>query len=693
VPDSGGPLTSAGRLTGAGSLTGAGPLTGAVRRGGRTARSRVLFGPIETNLAAGRALSAGHTAFYALRAAGGAGMIVTETASVHESDWPYERAPLASACGPGWADVVAACRPHGSLVLAALGHAGGQGSSAYHQRALWAPSRVADVVSREVPLAMERPELDELIAGFAAAAALAGSVGCDGVELNAGQHSILRQFLSGLTNHRADGYGSDRGRLLREVLTAVRAALPDGTLLGLRLCADELAPWGGITPADTTALLPSLAPLLDYVVPVRGSALRLSATRPDGHTPPGFNRALAAAVRAALRGAGSALPVVLQGSVVDVGMACAALAEDTADLVEMTRAQLADPALVSLARAGTPERIRPATLSNQHSSVRDPRNPVISDEGEPGTGFEEAPPAVPGGPAGGSVLVRGAGPGGRTGGSVLVVGAGPAGLEAARVSALRGHRVRLVERAVLLGGASRLAAALPGRARFGLLVDWWERELARLGVDVRTGSEVDAAALGVATRDGVRVLLCTGSRPSPPAFRVGPGVLVRPAAAFQTDVLAEGPVPAADAVRAALPAAADVVVHDPIGDWTGVGVAEQVAAAGLRCVLVTPDPVAGTQLARTGDLADANARLRRAGVSRELYSTLRAVADGRAELEDVHTGLRRTVPCTAVIDCAHRLPEDTLWLGRPDLPRAGDCVAPRTVYEAVLEGRRAAQYP
>jgi 2,4-dienoyl-CoA reductase-like NADH-dependent reductase (Old Yellow Enzyme family) len=708
-------------LTGAVQLTDAVELTGAVRLGGRTAPSRVLFGPIETNLAAGRALSAGHTAFYARRAAGGAGVIVTETASVHGSDWPYERAPLASACGPGWAAVVAACRQHGSLVLAGLGHAGGQGSSAYHQRVLWAPSRVADVVSREVPLAMERREFDELIAGFAAAAALAGSTGCDGVELNAGQHSILRQFLSGLTNHRADGYGSDRGRLLREVLTAVRAALPDGALLGLRLCADELAPWGGITPADTAALLPSLAPLLDYVVPVRGSALSGSATRPDGHTPSGFNRTLTAAVRATLRGAGSTLPVVLQGSVVDLGLARGALADGTADLVEMTRAQLADPSLVAFARAGTPERIRPATLSNQHSRVRDPRNPVISDEGEPGTGFESTEPAVPDGRAGRSLASgglagmptvvggragRSVASGRRAGGDVLVVGGGPAGLEAARVSALCGHRVRLVERGALLGGAVRLAAALPGRARFGLLADWWQRELARLGVEVRTGTEVGAEALDAATRDGVRVLLCTGSRPSPPVFPVGPGVLVRSAAAFQADVLAAagavsppgavspaGAVPPVGAARAVLPAGADVVVHDPVGDWTGVGVAEQVAAAGLRCALVTPDPVAGTLLARTGDLADANARLQRAGVARELYSTLRAVLDGRAELEDVHTGSRRSVPCTVVIDCAHRLPEDTLWLANPDLPRAGDCVAPRTVYEAVLEGRRAAQHP
>ena len=726
-----------------------GGLTAPVRVGERWAPSRVVFGPIETNLAAGRALSGRQVAFYARRAAGGAGVIVTEIASVHDSDWPYERAPLASACGPGWVELVAACRPHGTLVLAGLGHAGGQGSSAYHQRALWGPSRVPDVVSREVPYAVEQPEIDELVDGFAAAAGLAVAAGCHGVEVNAGQHSILRQFLSVLTNRRTDGYGTDRARLLREVLTAVRGALGDGAVLGLRLCADELAPWGGIGRTHTEALAPALAPLVDYLVPVRGCALTVSATRPDGHTAPGFNRELTTALRALLHaGTGSPPSVVLQGSVVDVGLASAALADGTADLVEMTRAQLADADLVARVRAGQPERIRPNTLTNQHSSVRDPRNLIISDDGEPGTGYEAGEPGfAESGFAGGAPGFVGGAPavvGGERSGagwSVLVVGGGPAGLEAARMAALQGYRVRLVERAALLGGALRLAAALPGRARYGLLVDWWERELRRLGVAVRTGTAIGVAELDAAVGDGVEVVLCTGSRPSPPAFEVGPGVLVRSAADFQVDVLAAGrlgtgevgpgelvpdPLTAgesaaegsaagefvagefvaegsaagesvagepvaghmAGAVRAVLPVGADVVVHDPVGDWTGVGVAEQVAAAGLRCALVTPDPVAGTQLDRTGDLADANTRLQRAGVARELYATLLGVRDGRAELVDVHTGARRTVPCTVVLDCAHRLPEDTLWLARPELARAGDCVAPRTVHEAVLEGRR-----
>ena len=139
--------------------------------GSSTAPSRVVFGPHETNLGRGRALSDRHVAYYQARAAGGAGLVVTETASVHRSDWPYERAPLAEVCGPGWSAVAGACRPHGTLVLAGLGHSGSQGSSANSQSVMWAPSPVADVISREMPVAMEPSDIDELVMAFGNAAA------------------------------------------------------------------------------------------------------------------------------------------------------------------------------------------------------------------------------------------------------------------------------------------------------------------------------------------------------------------------------------------------------------------------------------------------------------------------------------------------------------------------------------------
>ena len=136
---------------------------------GRTAANRVMFGPHVTNLGGDdRALPRRWVEYYAARAAGGCSLIVTEGASVHPIDWPYERAPLAERCGDGWSRAAARVHDHGSLLIASLDHAGGQGSSAYSQRELWAPSRVPEVNSREVPKWMEEEDIEAVIAGFAA---------------------------------------------------------------------------------------------------------------------------------------------------------------------------------------------------------------------------------------------------------------------------------------------------------------------------------------------------------------------------------------------------------------------------------------------------------------------------------------------------------------------------------------------
>jgi pyridine nucleotide-disulfide oxidoreductase len=286
---------------------------------------------------------------------------------------------------------------------------------------------------------------------------------------------------------------------------------------------------------------------------------------------------------------------------------------------------------------------------------------------------------------------------------VLVVGAGPAGLEAARVLADRGHRVRVADRAAQAGGMLPAAATGPGRERLRLLTDWLEAECRRQDVQFDLDVEIDAAAIEQARADGIDVILATGSRAAERRYAPGaPGAQVADAEGHPGPD-APGPhdptrvIDVVDLLRtptADLPAG-PYLVHDPIGGPIAVGVAEWLAAQGHSVALATPDQVAGTLLSLTGDLAPANTRLQQAGVRRELRVLVREVGGGRAVLEDVWTGERREVDAMVVVDCGHRLPDEGLYAAvleqSADAPtRAGDCVAPRTVLEAVLEGRRCA---
>jgi len=645
------------------------PLLEPLTVGTATAPNRVVFGPHETNLGRRRSFSERHLAYYRRRAEGGAGIIITEEASVHESDHPYERAPLAADAEAGWGEIVRACAPAGTVVLAAIGHAGGQGTSHWHQRELWAPSRVPEVNSREVPKWMEAVDIEAVLDGFADAATRAVRAGCAGVDVNAGQYSLIRQFLSGLTNQRDDEWG-ERPRFLTEVLRRVRHAVgPDG-VVGLRLSCDELAPWAGITPEESPGLAGAVAAddggaRVDLLTVVRGSIYSVAATRPDGHTPPGFNLELSRSVRDAVVAASAGrVKVVAQGSIVDVTQAEWALRDGCADAVEMTRAQISDAELVAKLAAGTPERIRPCTLSNQRSQVRDNRNPIVSALGDPRAGHETEDPPIEGTAAHPVELT--------------IVGGGPAGLEAARVAATRGHRVRLIDAGPQLGGVVRTAAKGPGWDRLGRLVDWLEAECRRLGVELRSGEQVDVAALSEA---GGHLIIATGARPGRRDFDTTRAAVVHDATDVLDDpgIVGDGPV----------------AVWDPVGGPVAVAVAELLAAGSTTVELITPDNIVGNELARTGDLAPANARLQQAGVVLHRRSVLRSVKKGTAVVEDRFTAERRELAVACVVDAGHRLPDETLWEQLNDHPdlhvqRAGDCVAPRSIHEAILEGRRTA---
>lgn len=613
-----------------------------------------MFGPHVTNLGNDeRGLTAQHTAYYERRARGGCGIVVVEGASVHASDWPYERAPLADKCAAGWKAISEACHLHGTLVIAALDHAGGQGSSAYSQLPLLAPSRVPEVNSREVPKWMEAEDIQAVLEGFSQAASLAIRSGCDGVEINAGQHSLVRQFLSGLTNQRGDEY-SDRLLFARQVIGAVRSAATaarSNAVVGLRLSCDELAPWAGITPDLAPSIAAELCALgLDYIVVVRGSIFSVEKTRPDFHEPTGFNIDVCRAVSSVVP---DTTAVFLQGSIVDAGQAEWAVADGVCDGVEMTRAQIADPDLVDKVAQGRPEQIRPCIRCNQTCQVRDARNPLVTCVVEPSSGHETKDPDW-------SMLARDPKP-------VTVIGAGVAGLETARVAALRGHRVTIIEKAARVGGMAAVAG--PGVP----FVTWLESEVRRLGVSIQLSTNFETTS-NAESGNGHIIVQATGARSGNPEYEIVSGALVLDAGDVRQG-------------KVVLPDKGVVVILDPIGGPIGVALAEEL---GERAVLVTPDNIAGNELSRTGDLAPANVRLAQRGVQIRRRSVVRAV-ESRGEncvvrVQDRFSGVVSEIECAAVVDAGFRLPTEPIATA----VQVGDCVAPRTILEAVLEGRRVA---
>src|SRR6266487_4791553 len=475
----------------------------------REARNRVLFGSHATNLARHNLLSSQHADYYAARAEGGVGIIVLEEHIVHVSDMPYESAVLGYL--PNTVQAVAAVakriHEHGSLVFVQLNHNGQQSTSGHHQREMWAPSPVPDVSSRETPKEMEQADIRAVVEGFAQVAHNVTQAGADGVELQVADSSLLRQFLSPLTNQRSDTYGGElenRLRFVQETLEAVDAAIGTDSVLGVRFCADELAPWAGLTPEQSLVIVRLLVATgrIDYVTVTKGSILstQMFPFNASMHVPPGYAVHLAGAIKSVVD-----IPVLAAGRIMSAAQAERILAEGQADGVEMIRALIADPNLPRLSQEGRAWRVRPCISCNQGCQVRGVMNVAIGCNVNPDVVHAQPlPPEKP--PS-------------KSGQKVYIVGGGPAGLEAARTAALRGREVVLYEREATLGGTVALAAKGPGRGELQFISDFLQAELERLGVEVCTGIEVTAEM--IMEHQPYTVVIATGAR-------VGTGLLPIP---------------------------------------------------------------------------------------------------------------------------------------------------------------------
>ena len=475
--------------------------------------NRIVFSAHLTNYAEDGHPSEQHASYYAARAAGGAGLIITEEHSTHPTDWPYEKLihGFHPSVVPGYRRITDAVHRHGVPIFAQINHNGGQGSGLYSRLPVWAPSPVADPLFREVPKEVDHREIREIVAGYALVAEHCRAGGFDGIELQCSHSSIVRQFLSGATNIRTDSYGGsldNRARILVEIIAAVREAIGPSLALGVRLCGDELIEGGTtIDEAVEVARIVEATGQVDYINTSIGVATAtLYMIEASMHIPPGYAMFIPSALRKAVD-----LPVVGVGRFKDPIQAERALAEGHCDLVGVVRGQIADADFAAKARSGHTEDIRLCLSCNQECVGRMGLNRWLGCIENPRTGRENVEPQRPA-PA----------PRRRR---VLVVGAGPAGLQAAISAATRGHDVEVRERADAAGGQARLAATVPNRAEFGDIVRNQVTECGRLGVRIRYGVDVDADAVRAAAPDAV--VVATGASPerpywAPAAGRTGP---------------------------------------------------------------------------------------------------------------------------------------------------------------------------
>jgi mycofactocin system FadH/OYE family oxidoreductase 2 len=636
--------------------------------GRKTMPNRFVFAAHQTNFATHHRFTPRHAAYYGARAAGGAGLIVLEGSTVHPSDQPYEYTVFGydSAVVDGYRQMAEVIHGRGALVLAHLTHGGMQGSSHYSQRPLWAPSRVPEVNSREMPKEMEPEDIQATIDGFTLAARHAVNGELDGVEINAGQDSLIRQFLSPLTNSRGDEYGGsldNRLRFARTIIQAVRDEVGSDLTVGLRLCGDEHAPWAGLKPEDAAEIAGFLAAdgLIDFISVTSGSIFSSHLTRPGLYMPPGFAVVLAETIKAAV-----SLPVFAQGSIVDPAMAADLVGDRKADAVEMTRALIADPELPRKLREGRPQDIRPALLSNQDNIVGQVQNPRLSCVNNPAAGYEGKPEFASPAPA--PVSHR-----------VMVIGGGPAGMEAARVAALRGHRVTLYEQQHRLGGALRLAAAAPGRERLALAVDWLENQIRRLEITIETGVEITPERVRAEAPEAV--IVAVGGFPG----EHHPEIEFRETASVVNPrMVLSGEVPDRPG---------KAVVLDAIGDVVGMGVVEWLTEHGWQVEVVTADMFVGQRLTASLELTPWNQRASARGiVFRPQLDVERVTA--RTVIARDHFDRRevRVEDVDLVVNVSHEHPNEGLYFALRQAGqrvfRAGDCVAPRYLSHAILEGHR-----
>ena len=637
--------------------------------GGVTLPNRIVSSGHDTVMADHGQISDRLIAYHEARARGGVGLIVVQVAGIHETARYTSHVMMATddSCIPGYRALAAAVKPHGTALFGQLFHPGREVMDLADGTltVAVAPSAVPTERFRVMPRPLRLAEIRAIADGYGQAAARLQRAGLDGVEVVASHGYLPSQFLNPAANLRDDEYGGtpeNRLRFLREAFRSIRRHCGPEFVAGLRISLDERDPSG--LPADIAfAASVALAEegLADYLNVTTGTSASLAGSdhiAPDMTSSNGYVAPLSAKLRAAV-----GVPVLVAGRINQPQEADQIIAAGQADACVMTRALICDPELPGLAEAGQTDDIRACIGCNQACIGHFHLGFPISCIQHPETGRER--------------LYGIRRPTGRPK-KVMVVGGGPAGLKAAAVAAERGHDVTLYEAAARLGGQVLLAERLPGREEFGGAITNLSREAVRAGVTVQLRSAMGLSEIRAQSPD--LVVVATGARPYRPPREVMDSPWISDAwAVIRHPEIAP---------------AGKIVVVDSRGDWVGLGAARLLAAAGHEVTLAVGGYAAGESLQQyvRDRLLAAVARQRITvlpltrpyGVDQDTVYLQHVLTEEPVLVEGV-AGL--VLACGA--SPAGELLETLESAGQRAIG-IGDCLAPRTVEEAVLDGLVAA---
>ena len=646
-----------------------------IKIGNLTVKNRVFQSA--HGLAYGFDMNERRIAYHAARARGGIGLTIIEGSSVHPSS------PLMPGClhvwsghetGDGYRRLADTLRPFGTAIFQQLHHAGAS-LAPLDGSPPWSSCDMAGVLTGVVPLRMTKGMIDEIVGAYADAAAKYESFGINGVEIHVAHGYLIGQFLSPALNNREDEYGGsyeNRARFALEIAEAVRAATTPNFVVGLRIGNDLTV--NGLGAEESTRLAQELErrKLIDYVSLSVGNYQTIDRITSGMHEPAGYelpyNEPIARGV---------SLPRMVIGRFRTLEEADQVIRDGATDLVGMTRAHIADPQIVKKTVEGRALEVRSCIGCNQgcigQITIGGPMGCAIN----PGVGFEEAI---------GDDRIQPA----ETPRKILVIGGGPAGMEAARVAALRGHKVTLFEARANLGGSLRLASLAPTRQTMADLLVWLEQEIYRLGVEVHLNSFVDASDIAAEKPD--HVIVATGSSPRMDGIQlIAAGEPIagidRPHALSSLDLF-ENPQ---------RPLGKNAVVIDDVGHFEAVATAEYLLGKGLNVTFVTTQMSFAPRSQPAFMAVPALRRMLPKGLkvmvrTRAIEITENSVVVLPADLE-TSSNLREEIPADSVVFVSLNRPErglaEDLEAAGTSVKLIGDALSPRFLPTAMREGRLA----